>query len=66
VLLPEVVFTGHSHQYAEAINYELFSANLRDMLDRRASFAAPLQRIAQCLAACDALEAIARCASNLL
>jgi hypothetical protein len=44
---------------------QALAINLRDMLDRRAGFAAPLQRIAQCLAGCDALESIARCAGNL-
>jgi UDP:flavonoid glycosyltransferase YjiC (YdhE family) len=65
-LAPEVVFVGHARQYADAINYEQFAAVLREMIEQRARFAAPLEKLRQRLQTCDALGDIARLAASLV
>jgi len=65
-LAPEVVFVGQTRQYADAINYPQFAAALRDLLEQRASYAAPLERLRRQLVAGDALESISRFVSNRL
>lgn len=65
-LAPEVVFIGQVRQYAEAINYDQFVSVLREMIEQRASFAAPLKRMQRHLRACDALEFIGRFVAGLL
>jgi UDP:flavonoid glycosyltransferase YjiC (YdhE family) len=55
---PEVAFTGHTRQYAEAIDYDRVAATLRDMIEQRANFAAPIERMQRRLATCDALKSI--------
>lgn len=65
-LAPEVVFVGQTRQYTDAINYPGFAAALRDLLEQRASFAAPLERLRQQVATGDALESISRFVSRRL
>ena len=65
-LVPEVVFIGHVRQYADAINYEQFAVVLREMIEQRARFAAPMEEMSRQLHACDALGFISGLVAGLL
>ena len=58
VLLPEIVFTGQSRQYADAVDPEWFRVTLREMLEQRLEFAPNLNRLGAVLESHDALAAI--------